>query len=139
MCWQSILKSGLDAAADKPSLGYLNLNDLTSKRHWLRKPQSQAGWDWAPRLMNVGVQNSVRLEWTTAVVRLDHVTVLVTVDDDLGTGRLRNRCFIEHLSTEPIAAQLSLNCGDVVTTVEITITPGIKAYEFLAAIPKPQL
>ena len=133
------IESGLHAAADKPSLGYLNLNDLTSKRHWLRKPQSQAGWDWAPRLMNVGVQGSVYLEWTTAAVRLDHVTVLATVDDDLGTGRLRNRCFIEHLGTEPIAAQLSLRCGDVVTTAEITITPGIKVYEILAAIPKPKL
>ena len=32
------------------------------KRNWLRTTQSAFGWDWSPRLLNVGIPGDVRLE-----------------------------------------------------------------------------
>ena len=133
------VESGLFGAADKPSAPYLHPGDVTNKRHWLRKPQSQAGWDWAPRIMNVGVQGSVRLEWSADAVRLDQVMPLATVDDDLATGRLRVRCFIEGLQDKPVKARIAIACGGVTVEAEIEVQPGLKPYEVSLAVVQPKL
>lgn len=133
------IESGLFGAADKPSAPYLQFNDLTSKRHWLRKPQCQAGWDWAPRLMNVGVQGSVHLEWSPDAVRLDQVVPLATVDDDLATGRLRVRCFIDGLRDAPVRTRITIACAGVTAIADVDVKPGVSAYEIALAVPQPAL
>ena len=57
------LDAGLWYAADKPSEGYLMTPDQRlHKRHWLRKPQCQFGWDWSTRLSTLGSTN--RCGWS---------------------------------------------------------------------------
>ena len=133
------VESGLYATADKPSANFLGFGDVTCKRHWLRKPQSQAGWDWAPRLMNIGIQGSVTLEWSAAAVRLDQVVPLATVDDDLATGRLRVRCFIEGFSDQPVKARIAIACGGITAEAEVEVSKGVKPYEVALAVPAPKL
>jgi len=57
------IESGLYAVSEKISSDYYSAtmtpDILLHKRNWLRKTQSQMSWDWAPRLMNVGVTGSV--------------------------------------------------------------------------------
>ena len=133
------IESGLHGAADKPSAGFLQAYDLTSKRHWLRKPQNQAGWDWSPRLMNVGLQGPVRLEWTAAGARFDQVSPLATVSDDLATGHLRVRAHCEGLGTAPQAAELRIRCAGQDSIVPVEITPGFQTCEATLTIAAPQL
>ena len=65
--------------SDKPAEGYLMTPDQRlHKRHWLRKPQCQFGWDWSTRLVNVGIHKPVRLEWTAGAARVESVSPLVT-------------------------------------------------------------
>ena len=59
------LDSGQFWVSDKPYEGFdSQLDGKLHKRHWLRKPQSSFSWDWAPRLINVGITGDVCLEWT---------------------------------------------------------------------------
>jgi hypothetical protein len=59
--------------ADREGAAYhQGLDAWLNKRHWLRKPQYQFGWDWNPRLINVGITGPARLEWAKRI-RLDQV------------------------------------------------------------------
>lgn len=133
------IESGLHGAADKPSAGYLNPYDVTTKRHWLRKPQNQAGWDWSPRLMNVGIQGGVRLEWSSDPVRLDQVAPLATVDADLATGRLRVRAFVEGLRDAAVPVRLRVRCCGVEAVVAAEAKPGLSCVEAQLSVARPQL
>ena len=92
------LDGGLFAVTDKPYAGYgLSLDSKLHKRHWLRSPQCQFAWDWSPRLINVGIGKSVRLEWTAAAARLDRFVPLVKLDAGLKKGKVTARVFVEKL------------------------------------------
>ena len=58
-----VLESGIFSAAEKES-GKLIATDTGRlfKRAYLRKPQSSFEWDWAPRLLNVGITGPCRVE-----------------------------------------------------------------------------
>src|SRR5687768_16382548 len=74
------LDSGLWDVSDNPAEVYLLFPDQRlHKRHWLRKPQCQFGWDWSTRLINVGLHKPVRLEWAApgVTVRVDQLVPLV--------------------------------------------------------------
>ncbi|MCL1888500.1 MAG: hypothetical protein FWF96_06480 [Kiritimatiellaeota bacterium] len=102
-----VVESGLFATRDKPSAGYSGSDDQQlAKRVWQRKPQCQFGWDWSPRLLNVGVTGSVRLEWTGAPARFDRLVPLATVSDDLAKGCVRVRAFVENFSGKPLPVTL---------------------------------
>ncbi len=136
------LESGLFAVGDKPVEGYGGSPDLRlHKRHWLRAPQCQFGWDWAPRLINVGITAPVRLEWTAAAMRLDRIVPLATVSDDLSEGRVRVRAFIEGFADQPVTATLraALPQADVVGEVAITVERGLRAYEVELVVARPRL
>lgn len=61
------LDAGLIGAADKRGGDFnLEVTAVESKRAHLRKPQFGARWDWAPRLLNVGIGGGVRLEGFSA-------------------------------------------------------------------------
>lgn len=133
------VESGLLGAVDKPSAGFLKPTDATSKRHWLRKPQNQAGWDWSPRLLNVGIQCGVRLEWSADPVRLDQIAPLATVDADLATGRLRLRAFVEGLREQPVAVTLRVRCCGVEAASVTTVGRGLTCCEAALAVAQPRL
>ena len=133
------VESGLFAAADKPSAGYLKPNEVTGKRHWLRKPQNQVGWDWSPRLMNVGLHGSVSLEWSGDAIRTDQIALLATVDDDLATGHLLTRVFVEGLGDGPVRTRIAVNCAGVTALADVEVAPGLHPYEVRLSVPGPRL
>lgn len=133
------VESGLQGTADLPSHGYVREDHRDSKRHWLRKPQNEAGWDWAPRLLNVGLQGGVRLEWTHDPVRLDQVAPLASVDADLATGRLKVRAALEGLGAEPLTALLRVRCGGVEAEATVTVKPGLQMGEVVLTMERPRL
>jgi beta-mannosidase len=128
------LDSGLWAAADKPAKGYEHGPDqILHKRHWLRKPQCQFGWDWSQRLINVGIFKPVRLEWTDQPARIDQFTALATLSEDLQHGTIVARLFIEGFAEHD--ARLIVN--DEVFAVKIT--PGMNRLEATIHVENPQL
>lgn len=136
------IESGLFDSAEKPTSGYDNaLDGRLNKRIWLRKPQSQAGWDWSPRLYNVGIQGPAHLEWTQDTVRLQQIVPLATVSEDLQTGTLRARVFVEGLREVVTLAkmQISLPTSGVTTEVSIEVKPGLHAYEAILSVLRPNL
>ncbi len=133
------IESGLHGTADLPSKGYAGDDHRDSKRHWLRKPQSEAGWDWSPRLLNVGLQGGVRLEWTTDPVRLDQIMPLATLDADLRTGRLRLRAAVEGLRAAPVPVSLRVRCAGIESVLDATVAPGLQVIETHLSVADPRL
>ena len=60
-----VVESGVFAYSDHYSKYNPACPDTTwmTKRNWLRKSQHQSGWDWHPRLQNVGILGDVHLEY----------------------------------------------------------------------------
>lgn len=137
-----VVSSGLLDVGDKPAAGYvLGFDQSFTKRHWLRKPQYQFGWDWAPRCLNVGIGGSVRLEWTTLAARLVNMVPLIEVSPDLTSGRVRVRLHIEglvdHNTTGRIRASLP-ETGSEATQV-VVIRPGPQYHELTLPVSRPPL
>jgi beta-mannosidase len=142
------LDSGLYAVTEKTTHGWYhgNARDQTlHKRHWLRKPQSQFSWDWSPRLINVGIHGSVRLQWTEEPVRFDRFVPIASVSDDLKTGIVRARVLAENLTGEPVDVTLDVHVhsptGDVAAHAAATVSlkPGSHAVEVTAKVDSPDL
>ena len=68
--------------------------------------QSSFGWDWSTRLLNVGITGDVTLEIARRRALLDRMVALATVSDDLQTGRVTARVFVEGLTDEAQAGVL---------------------------------
>lgn len=135
------VESGLYAVADKPGAGYSGSWDaILHKRHWLRKPQCQFSWDWSPRLLNVGLHGSVQLEWTTAAIRPDRLVPLVTVSDDLATGTVTARWFLEGL-TESSNAEITAEIIETEISVcqAITVAKGLSGHACTLTVSNPRL
>ena len=93
------LDGGLFSVSDKQYEGYgLPLDAKLHKRHWLRSPQCQFSWDWAPRLINVGIGKSVRLEWTADKARVERFVPIVRMDAGLEKAKVIARVFVENLA-----------------------------------------
>ena len=100
------IEGGLYHVAEKSTKGYYGSSDgehdvdeLLHKRIWLRKPQSSFGWDWAPRLINVGITGKVWLEWAETA-RADQLVILTETDVPESRGKVRIRWFVEGVSKE---------------------------------------
>ena len=62
------VESGLYHVMTSSSEGCgLRLNHRLTKSNWLRKAQSQFGWDWSPRFVNVGIPGNVSLEVASGI------------------------------------------------------------------------
>jgi beta-mannosidase len=136
------LDSGLYDVADKPVVGWqMDQSQLLHKRHWLRKPQCQFAWDWATRLINVGIFKPVRLEYTSDAVRADQFVPLAEVSDDLKRGTLRGRLFVDNSSDQPIAGKLTLEIVGTAAkqTVDVEIKPGFSPVETTVTLDNPRL
>ncbi len=83
-----VVESGLHAVNDLPVAGYgLDPYARQTRRPLLRKAQYQCGWDWNPRMMNVGILGNVRLEWAAAPM-LESAWLVAVASDDLKSARL---------------------------------------------------
>ncbi len=90
------LESGLFSVSDKPIrdiyTATMTVDTLLHKRNYLRKTQSQMEWDWAPRLMNIGISGNVSLQYHPQVV-VESVAVNTELDPTLTNGKIRCRVF----------------------------------------------
>ena len=136
------LDSGLFHVAEKPVEGWnVEMAGRLHKRHWLRKPQCQFCWDWAPRLINIGITKDVRLEWTADPVRVDAFVPLAGLSSDLRTGTLRGRLFVEGLTGKPCRGKLTLEIAEAgqKTTVDVELKPGLNPVETCLEVADPEL
>lgn len=136
------IESGLYDAADKNNADYEHdMGSRLHKRHWLRKPQSAAEWDWSPRLLNVGIYKPVRLEWSRDQARLDQVVPLVSLDEKLTTGSVRVRAMVEGLSDQTVQGDLEVELvgTGIKSTNRIEIKSGLQPIEATFTIQNPRL
>lgn len=118
------VETGLHAANDQPVSGYgFDRYAMLTRRPLLRKAQYQCGWDWNPRLMNVGILGGVRLECSTEPV-VDGTAVVATVDGALRTGHLTTRLFVRWPNgAQADACRLSVRVNDLPgATAEAVVT-----------------
>lgn len=101
------IEAGLYAVAEKPVHGYGGYENTLTKRYWLRTVQSQFGWDWALRLLNVGLTGGVRLE-IAAGVRVETTVALATLAANLRDGEVETRVFVEGLADKPARGVLTV-------------------------------
>lgn len=112
------LSSGMHSAADKPATGY-HAGDTAflTKRHWHRHPQCQSGWDWRPRLVNVGILGDVELAWSCAPF-LEEPSVVTLLDADLRHAEMQVGATLVSFAETPVDGRLTatlLETGDTVT------------------------
>lgn len=135
------IESGLFSAADRPGKGYgMGAEGILTKRQWLRQTQSTFGWDWSPRLLNVGIRGDVRLEVCSAW-RVEDFVVLAKVADDLSSGTITGRLLVAGLTPEMIAGSLDLTLVETGQTVSllVKIAPGLNRLEARLEVQKPEL
>jgi len=135
------IESGLFQSANRSAAGYnVNPGAELTKRPWLRKTQSEHGWDWSPRLLNVGIPGHVRLEFATAV-RWDHCAVHSTLSADHATGTVTARVFADGLGNRPVTRKLTIEVVETRQrlTVPVKIQPGRNTLSATLAIQRPKL
>lgn len=126
------IEAGTLHLADKPGTPYHNnVAACAPKRMWARKPQSQFSWDWAPRLLNIGLAGDVRLESTGTPLRLDQVVPLITVQEDLLHATVRVRAWVENTADipHPIVLDTSLPGLQLAASQSAEIPPGLHPIE----------
>ncbi|MBA4387422.1 MAG: hypothetical protein C0404_05535 [Verrucomicrobia bacterium] len=135
------LDGGLFHVAEKPVEGWgLQADAKLHKRHWLRKPQCQFSWDWAPRLINIGITKPVCLEWTSDRVRIDAFVPLADLSADLQKGTVRVRLFVEGLADKPCRGKLTVEMPGTgrKTSVDVELKTGLHPVEACIDVPNPE-
>lgn len=135
------IESGLYHVADKPSQNYnTSMDHNLHKRAWLRKPQCQFSWDWAPRLVNVGIPRGVRLEYTDSA-RIDALTVYPVLADDLKSAKVEVRAFVDNSTGRPIRATVRVRMPEAGKTVEneVELPAGESRQDLSVEIARPKL
>jgi len=135
------IATGLHSAADKPAAEYASSTiQLLTKRHWHRHPQYQSGWDWNPRLVNVGILGDVRLEWCAAA-RLGQVTVFAVPSEDLSAATMHVRATVVGVGSAPVSGTLRARIAETgqEAALALTIEPGESRHELGIEIPNPRL
>ena len=135
------LATGLHSAADKPGAEYgIGGMDLLTKRHWHRNPQYQAGWDWNPRLINVGILGDVWLQWRSAP-RMTQMTVFAMPNDDLTSATMHVRATMEGIGDAPVSGTLRARIAETgaEASLPVAIPPEESRHELTIEIPNPRL
>ncbi len=119
------IESGLAYVADRPGADYTpGLFTYLTKRHWLRKGQYETGWDWHPRLLNVGITGPVRLE-VASEPWIEVISVLSTVADDHTRATIEVRAFVHNpgpVLEHDVRVRVDKTGGE--TRVAAVLTPG---------------
>jgi beta-mannosidase len=104
---------------------------------YLRKPPCHFGWDWGPRLPNVGLWRDVRLEgWSLS--RLDDVRLSQRIEGDraLVTAQIG----VEPAAGGPLRASMRIARPDGrIQTVEAAMSAGDSTASLLIEIANPEL
>ena len=135
------IESGIYHAMTRSSEGYgLRINHRQTKSNWLRKTQSEFGWDWSPRLVNVGIPGSVRLEICSGV-RWERAALISDLSADLTKGSVTARVFAENLTAKPMPGELLLKLGksNDPLRVPVVLQPGMNTLEATLLVTNPKL
>ncbi len=135
------LNSGRLRTSDRRGGDYnLEVTAVATKRMHLRKPQFGARWDWAPRLMNVGICGGVRLE-VCQTARLDAVVVTPELSDDCAAATLHVQGHVENLTNAPVELTLRATAqpGGAAADCRVTVAPGAGELRVALPIAKPRL
>ncbi len=133
------LESGLFYTAEKPYTGYgLAYDGALHKRHWLRQTQSTFEWDWSPRLLNVGIRGDVSLE-ICQEIRLESCVALSDLSEDLQTGKVTCRMFVEGLGKTDQIGEFIISMGAIQKVAEVKVSPGMNELELKLIISDPEL
>ncbi len=135
------LESGLYAVAEKPVAGYYRGSEdgRLYKRMWLRKPQFSFGWDWAPRLLNVGIGQSVELIWGDKA-KPGSLALRSELSSDGEQGRLLASWEVEGLDAAEVASRLILGMEETgeEASSDVVIRPGSNRLEGEMTISRPE-
>jgi beta-mannosidase len=135
------VESGLFSVADRRWNGYgVGYDGALTKRQWLRQTQSTFGWDWSPRLINVGIRGDVRLEIHSAW-RLESFVFLAQVSDDLQTGQVTARAHVEGFEQAALCGEISLEIAETGQRLaqSVQIKPGMNQFELTLNMDRPEL
>ena len=137
------VEAGLFATADRPGQGYgMAPDSALTKRNWQRTVQSSFGWDWSPRLLNVGITGDAYVE-IRSLARLDCLVALTETTPDLEQGVVTARVFVEGLSPGPVSGLLAITVqgqGEPLCCEQrVTVAPGMQRLEARIAVPQPAL
>jgi len=134
------IESGLYEVANKNLYDYnMAISVHLNKRHWLRKPQYQFGWDWNPQLINVGITGDVSLIWRDEA-RLDNIVPWIKMTDDLLSADITIRTFIEGAKDENrLTIEVTLVEMGQKVSGQIVASKGIKPYELKMKVNRPKL
>jgi beta-mannosidase len=136
------LDSGLHAVADKPFAGFYHGSEdgRLYKRMWLRKPQFTFSWDWAPRLVNIGIGGSVTLTWAEKA-KVDSTALHVILSSDLSQGKLIAKFHLQALLDREILGEIMMDIeetGDHFSQ-PIVLAPGAQVAQIEASMMHPEL
>lgn len=145
-CLGVSLDAGLHWAGDLPAEEYdpRHHDGTLHKRMWLRKPQYQFGWDWNPRLVNVGIFRPVRIEWADTA-RIDQVTVYPELAADHASATVHARLHLENVTDHAMHATLTMQLtdpdGNKLPAVEETVVlaPGASTQALAVSVENPAL
>jgi len=136
------IESGLWMAGDKPAQGLGFTPDAAlTKRHWLRKPQFQFNWDWATRLLNVGIEGAVGLAYGAEPLRLEGFSCLASLDASLAQGKLKALASVQGPSQGRAQGRLLLSAPGLglVKEAQVDIGPGLNEVRLELDAPAPEL
>jgi len=135
------IESGLFHAMHRSAAG-LNVREhhQLTKMPWLRQTMSQHGWDWSPRLLNVGLRGGVRLEIASGV-SWEGASLFNELSEDLGEGKVTARVFARNLGEKPCQGELTLTIKETGETVRaaVELQPGANILQAVLAVSKPKL
>ncbi len=137
-----IVEAGLYETGNRNGIDYHNsLDSLLTKRHLLRKSQCESGWDWSPRLMNVGISGNVHLEWARDA-RLDQLTISARPVNQYSQAEIQVRAQIEGLHPgKPVKAILRASVRETgqEASVPIELKSDLHAYDLKLMLDQPRL
>ena len=133
------IDSGLYYAGDKPASGYASTPaGLLHRRHWLRQMQGGFGWDFAPRLLNVGIRGAVFLEICRSV-QVEDFAATAVVSDDLSEGRVTVRVHVNGIATQAVAGTLAATAAGATASAAVEIQPGPQCLKLSLRVSQPEL
>lgn len=130
------IESGLFAVSGKGNQYSGSLDQRLNKRPWMRKAQYQCGWDWSPRLLNVGLGGVMRLEF--GALKLEQVSVTAVPDAGLGSAEVKARVFVANAGPAS-RARIGMVCGKARTSVDVPAPRGNSVHEVSLRLINPEL
>ena len=133
------VEGGLFHAMHQPADGMgLYIDSELAKRPWLRKVQSSFGWDWAPRLLTVGIPGAVYLE-AAAAVHVRQVSCYTELSPDLEQGNLSVRIHATGRQPATVRLRVTIDELQLISEKEHAGAEGEFVISTVIPVPAPDL